>query len=136
MVAKMFDVCQKRNILAVFLMWHFYEVPKAILRAWGNFLVFYWNYFSVATLFRTFFSHWRRYIDSYGRGFDPGVYLMTFLSNMVSRILGAIVRLAAIIVALFVECLALAAGFFIFALWVLLPFILILGFLTGLYLVF
>lgn len=114
-----------------FISWHFYDVPKAILRAWKNFLVFYWNFFSVPLLFRTLLSHWRKYIEPYGRGFDPKTYLSAFASNMISRGLGALVRIATIISGLIVEFFVFVLGILVLALWLLFPFLLILGILGG-----
>ena len=82
----------QQNILISYLIWYFFDVPREILRGWKNFLFFNLNYFSIPILLKTFFSHWRQYKWSYGRGFDISRYLEAFFSNLISRILGAIMR--------------------------------------------
>jgi len=84
-------------ILIQYLSWHFFDVPKDILRGWKNFLKFGLNYFSISLLFKTLFSHWRKYRWFYPKGFDIGKYIEVFFSNLISRILGAILRIFLII---------------------------------------
>src|SRR3989344_7820926 len=75
-----------------YVKWHFIDAPRNILRGWGNILWFNFNYFSVGLLLQTFFSPWRRITWDYGRGFNLGAYLFTLGSNLISRIIGAIMR--------------------------------------------
>jgi hypothetical protein len=114
------------NILIQYLIWHFYDQPRLILKAWKNFLLFNLNYFSLPTLFKTFFSHWRRYSWSYPRGFDIVAYLGAWFSNLISRVLGAIMRSVFIVVGILSEILIATVGAVIFVGWFLLPFVLIL----------
>ena len=113
------------NIFFQALTWQFVDVPRVILRGWGNFLSFNLNYFSVPTLLRTFFSHWRRYRYSYGKGFSLKRYFEAFTFNMMSRIIGIIFRTVLVILGLFLEVLTLLVGIVIFVGWLLLPFLLI-----------
>ncbi len=121
------DVAKKENIILMWLYWHFLEMPKNILQAWRNFLLFNLNYFSVPLLFKTFFSPWHGYRWSYGRGFDIGRYAGVFASNLISSILGAILRIFLIVIGLTIEIFIIIAGAVIFLIWLLLPFILIKG---------
>ena len=89
-----------KNMLSEYLSWHFVKVPKDILMAFRNFLLFNFNYFSVFFLLKTLFAPWRKYKESYGRGFDFKRYFETFTFNLASRILGAIVRLIIILIGL------------------------------------
>jgi hypothetical protein len=109
------------NILVKYLFWYFFDIPKEILRGWRNFLMFNLNYFSVFLLLKTFFSHWRRYQWSYGRGFDISKYLEAFFSNLISRIIGAIMRSVLIIFGILTELLILIIGMIIFVGWFLTP---------------
>jgi len=127
----MIEASPKKIIIFKWLVWHFFEVPKKILQGFGNYLVFNINYFSIPQLLKTLFSHWRRYREFYGRGFDPKRYLEVFLSNTVSRILGAIIRIITIMIGLIFEFFIFLGGIFIFIIWVLLPLIIILCFFSG-----
>ncbi len=99
--------------------------------AWKNFLRYNLEYFSVPLLIKTFFSPWRRYQASYGKGFDLGRYFEAFLSNLIFRSLGAFLRSFLIVGGLLVEVFILFAGAFIFFAWLAAPAFLIAGFLFG-----
>ena len=117
----------KQNIFLQYLIWQFFDVPKNILVGWRNFLLFNLNYFSLPLLLKTFFSPWRRFRWYYPRGFDIGKYLETFFSNLISRFLGAGVRIVLIFFGLLVEIFLILGGFFLFLGWLILPFLLIWG---------
>ncbi|MBZ9577849.1 hypothetical protein KJA13_02320 [Patescibacteria group bacterium] len=118
------------------LIWQFFDVPKAILKGWKNFLLFNLNYFSVPILLKTFFSHWRRYHYPYGKVFEAWKNIETFVFNMMSRIIGALLRTIFIILGLFIEALIILGGTIVFFGWLLLPVLLLAGLLFGLKLVF
>ena len=113
------------------IVWQFFDMPKAILKTWQTFLWFNLNYFSVPILLKTFFSHWRRYYYSYGKRWDPKRYFEAFVFNMMSRIIGAILRTVFIIISLLLEVLIVLAGIIIFLGWLLLPILLILLLIFG-----
>ena len=124
------------NILFQYFIWHFIEAPRGIVRGWKNFLLFNLNYFSVGLLLKTFFSPWRRYIWEYPRGFSFGKYAEVFLSNLVSRVIGAILRIFLIFAGILIEIFIVIAGAIIFLVWLALPLLLTIGFLLGLTLFF
>ena len=125
-----------QNIFIQYLIWHFFDVPKGILKAWRNFLLFNLNYFSIPLLFKTLFSHWRRYRYSYGRRFDLGRYFEAFTFNLISRGLGAVVRVILILIGLLVEFFIILAGAIIFLGWLILPVLLIAGLIFGIKIIF
>ena len=120
-----------QNILIQYFSWQVFKVPKNILKAWGNFLRFNLNYFSIPLLLKTLFSPWRRYKYSYGRGFNLKRYFNTFTFNIVSRLIGAAVRIIFILIGLAVEIFLVFAGAVIFIGWLVLPILLILGIYYG-----
>ena len=124
----MIEPSPKRNIIFSFLFWQFIAMPKKILKGWENFLLFCLNYFSVPQLLKTLFSHWRRMKDSYGRSFDPKVYLNAFVGNVISRVIGAIIRTVIIIVGLVFTGIALIGGAMVLVFWIFLPVFLVTGF--------
>lgn len=125
-----------QNILIQYFFWHFWEMPKKILRTWKDFLNFSLNYFSTFLLIKTFFSHWHRYSWAYPRGFDIGVYLEVFISNLISRVLGMILRFFLIIIGISVEVFIIFAGAFLFIMWLMLPFLLLSGLQFGFRIIF
>jgi len=122
----------KENILYQRIFWHFIEVPKEILKGWKNFLLFNFNYFSIPLLLKTFFSPWRRYRESYGRGFDIGRFLETLFANIIYCALGAIMRSFLIIIGLFTEVFIFFAGLLVLLGWIIMPAVLIWGLIIGL----
>lgn len=115
------------NIILEWFLWQFLEVPKLILKAWKNFLKFGSNYFSIPLLIKTLFSPWKRYRWFHPRGFDFWLYLETIFSNLIFRVLGAIVRSVLIIIGVFFEILIFFVGLFILLGWLILPFLLVAG---------
>ena len=124
------------NILFQYSIWHFIEAPRGIVGGWKNFLLFNLNYFSIGLLLKTFFSPWRRYVWEYPRGFSFGKYAEVFLSNLVSRVIGAILRIFLIFAGIFIEIFIVIAGAIVFLGWLALPLLLTIGFLSGLTLFF
>jgi len=132
----MAEIYFQRNILIQYFVWHFFDQSKAILKAWKNFLLFNLNYFSTPVLIKTFFSHWRQYKWYYPRGLDIPVYLEVFFSNLISRVLGAIMRAVLILIGIFLEILIIFAGLIIFFGWIFLPALLIFGLIFSLKILF
>jgi len=120
-----------QNILIQYLSWQFLDVPGNILAGWKNFLKFGINYFSIPLLVKTLFSPWHRYAWAYPRGFDIGKYLEVFISNLISRILGAIMRIFLIIAGILVEVFIIFAGIILFIGWLTLPILLLAGLCFG-----
>ena len=116
-----------RNILTTWFYWHFYEMTNFLLQAWKNYILFTINYFSLPLLVQTLFSPWRRYQWLYARGFDPWQYFETFVSNIVSRVLGAICRVVLIIIGAASQLIVMVLGLFIIMGWLLLPFFILMG---------
>jgi hypothetical protein len=120
-----------QSILSQWFFWHYREIPEEILKAWKNFLKFNLEYFSILLLIKTFFLPWRRYKISYGRSFDVGKYFEVFLSNLIFRILGAIIRSVLIFIGLLTQIFIIFVGAVILISWLFLPIFLILGFYYG-----
>jgi len=125
-----------QNILFQYLTWHYVDQVRGILLAWKNFLRFNLNYFSISLLLKTLFSHWRKYQWSYGRGFDIKRYAEVFFSNLISRVIGAIIRFFLILIGVAAEIFIVLAGIIVFLGWLLLPVLLLAGLWFGFKLLF
>jgi len=124
-------ISKSQNILFQYFQWHFFDSAKNVLIAWRNFIFFNLNYFSIPLLLKTLFSPWRRYRWAYPRGFSFGKYFEVFVSNLFSRIMGAIIRVVLIVFGLLVEIFIIFGGAIVFLVWILLPFLLIYGIFYG-----
>ncbi|MFH1820340.1 MAG: hypothetical protein ABH805_00225 [Candidatus Nealsonbacteria bacterium] len=111
------------NIIIQYFEWHFFDALKGILRGWKNYLNFNLNYWSVHLLAKTFFSHWRRYKYSYGKGFSFKRYFEVFTFNMLSRTVGIIMRSVLVVLGILSEVFVFLAGFVVVLAWILMPVI-------------
>lgn len=119
------------NIFFQYLAWQFVDVPRGIMGGWRNCLQFNLNHWSVPMLLRTWFSPWRQYRSSYGRGFSFTRYFEAFTFNMTSRILGAIMRTVFIVLGVIMEAAVFLGGGVVLISWLILPFLLLSGFYYG-----
>jgi hypothetical protein len=124
----------RENILSQWLLWQFLEMPKFLLQIWNNYFIFARNLFSFTLLLKTFFSPWRRYRWRYPRGFDLGEVLSTFISNVFSRIIGAMMRVVLIFAGILFQIFVAFAGALAIAAWLLVPFIVFAGFIFVIFL--
>lgn len=130
------EAAKKQNIVIQYLIWHFYDVPRGLIKAWQNYLLFNLNYFSLLLLVKTFLAPWRRYVWSYGRGFDLKKYLEALVSNLISRIIGAVVRSFLILIGLVTEIFVFFAGLILIIGWLILPLLLVYGLFFGFKIIF
>jgi hypothetical protein len=125
------EITEKAGIFWQWISWQFFDIPKNILKAWKNFLRFGFFYFSIPLLLKTLFSPWRRYIWFYPRGFDIGKYLEVWISNLMSRIIGAMMRIFLIIFGVIYEIFIFFVGAIVFSGWLILPVLLTAGLIFG-----
>lgn len=111
---------KKPNILH----WYYNQGVNELLEIWKNFLVFAWRYFSIEELTKTLFSPWRRDVVVSGwRGIHPLRTLSLFLENIISRLLGAVVRSVVIFVGLIFLLAVAVFGLIVNILWISAPLV-------------
>ncbi|OGT68280.1 MAG: hypothetical protein A3H43_02895 [Gammaproteobacteria bacterium RIFCSPLOWO2_02_FULL_42_9] len=117
------------QLIPVYLLWHYTTAWVDIARLYSNFAWFLYHFFSIPILLRTFFSPWKRLHES-RKGGEGGV-LGAFLLNSVTRIAGAVIRLATITAGVFsLALLTVVFIAFLFA-WLFIPLILLWLVITG-----
>lgn len=109
-------------IIVSFFIWHYTLGLSYALAGAVEFVKGIFNYFSVSDLLKTLFSPWHSIAERYGRGFALGEYLMVLLGNIVSRVLGAIVRTFVIACGLIATICAVAGAAVFLLFWILMPF--------------
>jgi hypothetical protein len=125
-----------QNILGQYLVWHFFDMPKELGKAWKNYLRSYFNFFSTGSLLKTLLTPWHGLMWSYGMGFSFTRYAETIISNGFSRIIGAIIRIFLIIFGFVVEVFIFILGGIVFFTWLFLPVLLVVGFVFSIKLLF
>lgn len=111
------------NIFIKYFYWQLILTPKKALNIWKNYLVFGLQFFSIKETLRSLFSPWRRYIWDYGRGFDPGKWLEVFFSNVITRVIGFVMRLFLILLFLIYEIAVFVLGLVFVVLSIIYPFL-------------
>ncbi len=106
--------------LSQYLMWHYTLAYRDIAATYLNFTWFIAHFFSMPILLRTLFSPWKR-INTGHRKFDFEDWATSIVFNIMSRIVGAIVR--SIFLVIGTTLLGLLTVFFLcfLLLWCLLP---------------
>ncbi|MGE5392667.1 MAG: hypothetical protein ACM3NH_02895 [Candidatus Saccharibacteria bacterium] len=100
-----------------FFSWYLLQVPMKLVDSERILVVWIWRFFSVGFFILRVFSPWHKDITGYGRGFDLGVWLHAFGWNLISRLIGAILRLFLIVLGLILEALAIVLSMVLVAAW-------------------
>ena len=123
------ETSRGQNIFYLWFFWHFYEMPKFLLGIWKNYILFALNYFSLPILLKSLFAPWRKYRWNYPKGFNVVEFFNTLVSNAFSRLLGALMRIILLVIGILFQVFVIFSGLIIFLLWILIPFIVLTGFL-------
>lgn len=116
------------NILAFpisYLFWHYTKALKNIFGIFSNFFWATYNFFSIPTIFKTFFSPWRKLDVTHDKKSGFGDLVGTFIVNTLMRIVGMLTRLVLIIIYIFCTLVVLATEIVFLICWILLPAIVI-----------
>ncbi|MBI2642580.1 MAG: ATP-dependent Clp protease ATP-binding subunit [Candidatus Wildermuthbacteria bacterium] len=120
-----------KNAFAYLAQWYLFLVPREIVRGWGNILWFNLEYFSLFFLLKTLFSPWRRQTVSYGKGFNFGRFFDALIGNLISRLLGALVRASLLAMGIMGQIALFFAGPAVFIVWFVFPALLVFALLKG-----
>ena len=108
-----------------YLLWHYSRAFSELFHIWLNFIWFTINFFSLPQLIRSWFSPWRRITEERGEKWDLEDLAGYLIIGLVSRLVGFIVRTGVIVAGVTALLLVTIVGFLIFALWLILPLLLI-----------
>ncbi len=115
----------------LYINWWFFEIPLLIIKKAKTPFIFISDLFSIPTLLRTFFQPWHRdYISLETRKNLQDMGRIIAL-NLISRFFGMIIRFVFIIFGIFLEILTFICIIATFILWLIFPFLSILGVLYG-----
>jgi len=85
------------SILHHYTLWHYTRAFTEILHVWSNLFWFVVNFFSLSQLARSFFSPWKRITESRGKTFSFEDLSGFIIINLISRIIGMMLRTAIIL---------------------------------------
>lgn len=108
--------------MLLFVKWFFTVAPRQILRVGWTFARWAWKEFSIGYFPPRLFAPWHRDLSSYGRGFDLRRILHVMGWNLISRVIGAVLRLVVLAFGLAVEAVFLPVIAVVLVVWIALPF--------------
>jgi hypothetical protein len=94
---------------------------RDIVNIIGNFLWFFWEFFSIRLLFATLFVPFNRLEDAPRSKFDPGQIAQAFLVTTLMRIIGALIRMFVILIGIFCILLTFVVGLGMLFIWLAAP---------------
>jgi len=102
-----------------FFTWWYGQGWRDVMRQTGQRLHAVGEAFSVGTLLRTLFAPWRRIVTNPGAGLNA--HFHAAIDNAVSRFIGFLIRLVALVAAALMLVLTVILGFVLVLIWPLLP---------------
>lgn len=119
------------TIIRHYFLWHYTEAYKELFSVCKNLIWFVVHFFSIPQLFKTLFSPWRRIVEEKKKSWDIEDFAGRILINVLSRIIGAIVRLLVISLGLVFLTITIVLAALTFVLWIIMPVIIVGCFVLG-----
>lgn len=113
------------SVVHHYLFWHYSHAFLEIFHVWFNFLWFIVHFFSLPQLLRTWISPWKRMTENRGDKWNLEDLAAFIIVNLISRIIGFIIRTAVIVVGFSCLIFAVVAGFAVYLFWIAAPFVII-----------
>jgi hypothetical protein len=124
------------SIVHHYLLWHYTSAFKEILHVYKNFMWFVVHYFSLPQLLRSYISPWKRMTEDRGQTLSFEDLAGFVIINLISRIIGMILR-TMIIVSGTLALVLLTAGLILtYCFWLFAPALLLVFIYYGLVLIF
>ncbi|MGA1050161.1 MAG: hypothetical protein ACO3TG_01580 [Minisyncoccia bacterium] len=110
------------KLVTIFIKWYFFEIPIQIVKQVYKYILVISKIYSFTFLLKTLFSPWKNQSYTYPKkGFDINRILEIWTSNMVSRVVGALVRFFTILTGIVILGLTGILGGLILFIWVTYP---------------
>ena len=119
------------TIIRHYLLWHYTEAYKELFSVSKNLIWFVVNFFSLPQLLKTLLSPWKRIVEEKKRSWNFEDFAGRILINILSRIIGAIMRLIVISIGLVCLLITIVIAVTTCVLWVFMPAIIIGCFVLG-----
>jgi hypothetical protein len=109
------------SVLHHYLIWHYSRAFAEIFHVFKNFFWFTSNFFSLKQLLRSYFSPWRRITEERGRTFSFEDLASYLIINLISRIIGFILRTVIILTGLAPLIILCLLVVMVYIAWVMAP---------------
>lgn len=117
-----------------FFTWYLYSIKRVAQVVWLLVLKNL-DYFSIPILLKTLFAPWKRDILS-TQNLSLNEKFRIWIFNLMSRLIGAVIRIFTIIFGLFLTLFLLIFGGALIIVWALMPFIILISFIYGVVMIF
>ncbi len=112
-------------IIYDYFVWHYTRAWREIGGVWRNYLWFVVHFFSIPQLMRSWFAPFKRVTEGRGNTWNFEDLAGFVVINILSRVIGAIVRTVLILIGLVALLVTFCVGMLIYITWILLPVIII-----------
>lgn len=119
-----------------YFVWHYTRAFKELFGVWINLLWFVVHYFSITELLRSWFAPFKRITEERRRGFNFEDFAGYVIINILSRVVGAIIRTFILFAGLVSLVGTIAAGFLVYVVWIFLPVLILATLVAGISLLF
>lgn len=109
-------------IFLEFFIWYYSKAPLALLRAWKNFLIFFYHFFGIKYHLATLFRPWHLVQVRFQEASQIKTFLYNVASRIIGSVLGAIVRVITVLTGIGIILCVGILGAVGQLCWVLLPF--------------
>lgn len=118
-------------IIGDYVRWHYSRAFGELFHLWFNFLWFVIHFFSLKELVVSLFAPWRRMVEEKKRGWSLEDMMSYIIINLLSRVVGFIMRASVVIVGLVCLTITIVTGAVTFLLWLFLPALVVATLLAG-----
>lgn len=127
---------QSISLVGHYLVWHYTRGYSDLTHNASNLLYFFYHFFSIQELSRTWFSPWKNIGVGLASATTSAEYLSIVTISFIMRVVGGILR--SIVLLTGVTCIVIVGGatLLAFILWTFIPCIILFCFITGMSLIF
>jgi hypothetical protein len=118
-------------VIRDYFTWHYLSAWKEIFTVWLNFLWFTIHFFSIPQLFHSLFAPWKRITEERKQGFRFEDIASYIVINLLSRLIGAFLRIIILGVGLCSLTVVIIIGVLTYICWLIAPLIIITSFVFG-----
>jgi hypothetical protein len=131
-ISAMYNICMIFSIIiGDYVRWHYTRAFGELFHLWLNFLWFVIHLFSLKELTVSLFAPWRRMTEERKRGWNLEDMTAYIIVNLLSRIVGFIMRSGVIVAGVICLTAIIVSGAVVIALWFFLPAIAIASLCAG-----